>query len=424
MKPICKFLIKIISVIVVIFTCSVSGYAYDANEELNCNTEELNSAGSAQFAAQWAPISYNISYNLNDGTYGAQHPNNATYDDVFAVSNPIRFGYVFSGWNITGMDASEHTFGSTTNSNTAYTTSETSFKNLTSVDNATVAFSALWDAGTSTVLLKNGETTIDTVSATFSASMPIVNTSNVALSMPTRTKAVFSGYFDAASAGNKYYNSDLTSNRTWDKTGNQTLYAQFNDCECVINSASVATCTATGVNASNQCEYVYTCTTGYTTGEVSETPITSGTFTGAVATASNTAPSCTGVVFYEIKYMDGTNEMTDLYPNQYAIVNGVTLPSATSYFPVSKTGYVFVGWYDNPDLAGTPITGWSAGQTGDKVFYAKWTPNSVMLSYVDADDGSEIDTTPTSCTYDTTFNLPDAPTKEGYRFVGWELIEP
>lgn len=418
-----KKIYNILTICLLTFVLPSYAFAYNATEEITCDSGVLQSDSAATFSANWEPVSYNISYNLNNGEFGTNHPTTAIYNTPFTVDNPTRFGYLFNGWNITGMDAVEHTFGSIKNTNTTYTTSETSFMNLRSTS-GTVNFAALWGATNATVNLNNNNVTIDTVNAVFDSAMPAVNTSNVALTMPTRTNAVFMGYFDAITNGNKYYNADLTSNRTWDKTGNQTLYAQFEECSCVNNNDNVATCTVTGVNASNQCEYAYTCVEGYINGLQNDVPVTSGTFTGATATASNNVVAgCSSLAYYTITYMDGTEEITGLFPDQYAITNGITLPTATGYTPVTKTGYTFVGWYDNPELTGTPITGWSRGQTGNKIFYAKWTPKTVQLQYVDKDTGDEIDTTPTTCTYDTTFNLPPAPTKTGYIFTGWELVE-
>jgi uncharacterized repeat protein (TIGR02543 family) len=50
---------------------------------------------------------------------------------------------------------------------------------------------------------------------------------------------------------------------------------------------------------------------------------------------------------------------------------GATLPA-----DVTKDGYTFIGWYDNADFSGSPVTAISLTDTGDKVFHARWMDNS------------------------------------------------
>lgn len=54
----------------------------------------------------------------------------------------------------------------------------------------------------------------------------------------------------------------------------------------------------------------------------------------------------------------------------YTYGTGATLPT-----PI-KTGYTFVGWYDNEELTGTAVTGIVADAVGDKTYYAKWKKKS------------------------------------------------
>ncbi len=62
-----------------------------------------------------------------------------------------------------------------------------------------------------------------------------------------------------------------------------------------------------------------------------------------------------------------TNGATSCTPlTSYTYKTGATLPT-----PV-KTGYRFVGWYDNSGLAGSAVTAISATEFGDKEFWAKW----------------------------------------------------
>ena len=107
---------------------------------------------------QFYPISsYNINYVPNGGSFanGTSHPATVQYNETFQVSNPTRSGYTFNRWNITGMDGTTHYYGDT--NQTANNTNNTAlaalpsiqyFKNLTSIDNATVTFTAVWTANT------------------------------------------------------------------------------------------------------------------------------------------------------------------------------------------------------------------------------------------------------------------------------------
>ncbi|MDR2575326.1 MAG: DUF362 domain-containing protein [Treponema sp.] len=62
-----------------------------------------------------------------------------------------------------------------------------------------------------------------TVTATYGKPMPPI----AAVPTPVTAGDTFTGYWDAASGGKKYYNADKTSASNWDKEADATLYAQF-----------------------------------------------------------------------------------------------------------------------------------------------------------------------------------------------------
>ena len=124
--------------------------------------------------AQWSAHTYTVSYNVDGGTHGTNHPTSATYDTAFTVNNPsksvtvtfdlgssggtasstsaITQSYTFAGWKITGMDSVTHTYGSNTTTNTSInSTTATSFKNLL-CNSGTVSFLALWTPPNITLL--------------------------------------------------------------------------------------------------------------------------------------------------------------------------------------------------------------------------------------------------------------------------------
>ncbi len=79
---------------------------------------------------------------------------------------------------------------------------------------------------------------------------------------------------------------------------------------------------------------------------------------------------------YNITYVlfGGTINSDNVETYTYGV--GATLPT-----DVTKTGYTFAGWYDNPDLTGTAITAIGATDSHDTTFYAKWdTTKSYVLT--------------------------------------------
>jgi len=59
----------------------------------------------------------------------------------------------------------------------------------------------------------------------------------------------------------------------------------------------------------------------------------------------------------------------------YTTVTGLTLPQdGISGVSIKKEGYTFRGWYDNQKCEGNSVTTIAVGDSGDKTFYAGWTP--------------------------------------------------
>ena len=81
-----------------------------------------------------------------------------------------------------------------------------------------------------------------------------------------------------------------------------------------------------------------------------------------------------------------------------------------------REGYTFAGWYDNADFEGDAVTEVPLGSTGDKTFYAKWTPITYTITYVI--DGEENAIEAGSFTVEGAVTLP-TPTKDQYTFDGW-----
>lgn len=67
-------------------------------------------------------------------------------------------------------------------------------------------------------------------------------------------------------------------------------------------------------------------------------------------------------------------------------ITSYTIETATFSLPTpTRSGYTFGGWYTNSDFSGSKVTQIAKGSTGNKTYYAKWTPTftSQSFSYVE-----------------------------------------
>ena len=96
----------------------------------------------------------------------------------------------------------------------------------------------------------------------------------------------------------------------------------------------------------------------------------------------------------------------------------LTLPGAAD---ITRGGYTFAGWYEGIDFSGVPVTGINSTDTGDKIFYAKWSANiyTVKLETNGGKIADGKDVTDYIC--GTGAALPGAGdiTRGGYTFAGW-----
>ena len=129
-----------------------------------------------------------------------------------------------------------------------------------------------------------------------------------------------------------------------------------------------------------------------------------GLFYGGLYIYGNT----TGVI---VTYKDGDSE----YAKQ-------VLPSGTLAMrpdaPAATPGYTFGGW-NKAD--GTAWDYASDKVTDNITLYAKWAANTYTITF-DTAGGSEI--APITQDYGTVITAPEAPTREGYTFIGWDKEIP
>ena len=96
---------------------------------------------------------------------------------------------------------------------------------------------------------------------------------------------------------------------------------------------------------------------------------------------------------------------------------GATLPTAGD---MTYTGHTFVGWYDNENLTGSPVTAIGSTETGNKEYWAKWEANTYTVT-LNTNGGTINSGNVTGYTYGVGATLPTADdmTYTGYTFKGW-----
>ena len=128
-------------------------------------------------------------------------------------------------------------------------------------------------------------------------------------------------------------------------------------------------------------------------------------------TAQWTAPT------YAVTLNTGGGTINSGNVTEYTYGVGATLPTAGD---MTYTGHTFVGWYDNENLTGSPVTAISNTETGNKEYWAKWEINQYTITVKPENGKADITITQD---YGTPITAPTL-TREGYQFNGWDKIFP
>ena len=123
---------------------------------------------------------------------------------------------------------------------------------------------------------------------------------------------------------------------------------------------------------------------------------------------------------YSITFNLGGGSFAETPVDKYNIETAdLTLPIP------SRTGYTFVGWFDNDQLSGEAIDCIPLGSHDDKVFYAKWQTIDYAITY-DLNDANSVSPATNSTSNPATYTIEDTvvfadPTRVGYKFTGWSI---
>ncbi len=316
------------------------------------------------------------------------------YDSILTLRGTLftRSGYTQTGW--AAIDGGEKVYN---------------FEDVYTADEALTLY-PVWTPNRYTVTLDgNGGTPAQsTVTATYGEpldQMPI----------PRYKGYFFLGWYDRQWGGKQYSDKQGQGTTPYDKAGDCTLYAMWEEAPlCTVTfdpNGGTLTGAATCEEKQNECiQRPY------------EEPIREGhNFRGWYTDAAckpeqkwdfddpipgnMTLYAGWDILSYVIRVKFANGEPDSIIDQNYD--TAITVPDDPT-----REGYTFIGW-DTPFPKKMPA----------KIMEitALWQINRYKITF-DTDGGSEID--PIEQDYDTEITAPDAPTKEGYTFIGWDTTVP
>ncbi|MDD5924219.1 MAG: InlB B-repeat-containing protein [Clostridia bacterium] len=419
--------------------------------------------GDATVKATWTPITYNIKFNPNGGTWNGSTSTTqatATYNSPYSLTtNPTRTGYNFTGWKLTYESGNANYASSSSDLTKAYTSVYTNkygivyanslfgniatyscnLYNLCAVQGATATLTAQWSAKSSSVTayamrVAGSNITNDTVGGTVnvgdaSATYGATSTytcyySNV---YTVRAKAAtgykFDGWYrdsaltteatDYVNEQGGLYENTYYYRRFYKQDANETIYAKFSPITYKIKfnpnggtwNGSTSTTQATATYGS-----AYSLTTNPTR--------TGYNFTGWRLTYES------GNANYASSSSDLTKAYTSVYTNKYGIVDANSL-------------------FGNIATYSCNLYNLCAVQGATATLTAQWSPKTYTITF-NANGGliptnGNMGNSTVQSTYGTTLaadrktgTVPveydntrfstmngDNPTREGYTFTGW-----
>ncbi len=123
------------------------------------------------------------------------------------------------------------------------------------------------------------------------------------------------------------------------------------------------------------------------------------------------------IINYKITYNlnGGTNSENN--PATYTVKDYVSLAKP------AREHYVFAGWYSDKKYK-KKVTAIGAGSTGNRTFYAKWTPNKYKIYFVKNGATSGKMSSMTGIAFNVTKTLTgNGFSRKGYKFIGWNTVQ-
>ncbi|GHV65378.1 hypothetical protein FACS1894199_05900 [Bacteroidia bacterium] len=359
----------------------------------------VSTTNSLTLTAQWKVITFTVTYvvNTDEGekrlasTY-SKAPNDVYYTvetATFPLEVPVRGGYSFGGW---------------------YTNEDLSGTPITTVPKGSTGnktFYAKWEPVkyNSTYNLGGGKGVA--ANSTYSLS-----DSPIALPAPTKNGYTFEGWYETGD-----FSTLKVANIPSASSGNKNFHAKWSlDTYTITYNLNGGTTSSAITGTYNVTSTAITLPTPIKTGYIFGGWYASANFSGAKV--SNIPTGSTGHKTFYAKWALNTYIIN--YKSDGGTIfesSSYTVTSPTVILPIpTKNGHIFEGWYETANFSTLKVTEIPSGNTGNKVFYAKWSLNPYTITY--HQDGGTGTSTTTYTISNSPIPLP-TPVKAGYTFRAW-----
>lgn len=407
-----------------------------------------NNLQVANLHAVWTPNVHSVVYDLDGGAAGSPGPSSATYDKAFAVHDPTRTGYNFSGWMVTnGLVTAEAQCGPGEDSLSSISSSSqkclggagvTWFKNLNPASGTAVVLLATWTAKTTSVHFNNYDANsgITDKSLTYGDALQSVQIPSWSNGAKT-----FLGYYTGeGGTGECYWDREGQPQKgTWDvDSPSITMYAHMSARVYYITyEPNGGSGEHFSVSFTNGAETVLYNGAGFSRpgsellgwARLSTVNTPEYQLGDAVVFNNESANFNLFAVWQDFYYVsfdgNGATNETPMAAQRFAFGESKAL-SRNEY---GRTGYTFEGWATNAaaatmrDIAHVDrevVKDLEKAVGATNALFAAWKPISYMAAF-DASEHSEVTLPPVDCTYDVAVDLPVIPYVDGalWKHVGW-----
>ena len=361
---------------------TAAGKVDPSGDDATCQYPTLEGYnGTSTFTAKWTPTYQTITINSNTGTTAAT-------GGVDTLTPQTLYSVPGTSLVWTGLD--------TTTGNLIGGTNDAGI-------------------GASGLVLSNNPMVSEGISVNYTLN---ANNGNIGTAISTGDNRPFLGVFDAVDGSTIYIDTDgnLTNagaTAASTNTEGTTWYAKY----------GTVTPTVTGTPTRDGYTFV-----GWNTNQSATEALQS---LPAIADDSTTLYAIWNAVGYTITYNCGgvagastTASTPDIASQSVTMDGSYELAGADN---CTLDGYTFAGW-SCPNLPGDSTPNFAAGATGTYNYAgnvtctAQWTANTINLVWDNNNATTGGTDGGTTCTFDGNITLPTVPTRTGYEFGGWEVV--